>query len=119
MQKRNINTNVVCIHDYFGFYSPSVGGDSSRAFYRSALKCPKPNCWYSNVAVGDNTLASTIKRICERGGLSGYRTNHSLRATAATRMYDKGVDKQLICEKTGKSYKYVDMFSRLFIVLIV
>ena len=54
-----------------------------------------------------------------RGGLSGYRTNHSLRATAATRMYDKGVDEQLICEKTGKSYKYVDIYSRLFIVLIV
>ena len=34
-------------------------------------------------------------------------------------MYDKGVDEQLICEKTGKSYKYVDMYSRLFMVLIV
>ena len=47
LRKHNINTNVVCIHDYFGFYSPSVGADSSTAFYHSALKCPKPNCWYS------------------------------------------------------------------------
>ena len=59
------------------FHSPTVGPDSSTAFYRSALKCPKPNCWYSNVAVGHNKLASTMKRLCEQGGLSGYRTNHS------------------------------------------
>ena len=106
----HIITVVVCILYYFVFHSPTVGTDSSTAFYRSALKCPKPNCWYSNVAVGHNKLASTIKRLCEQGGLSGYRTNHSLRATAATRMYDKGVDEQLICEKTGKSCgKYVEM----------
>lgn len=28
-------------------------------------------------------------------------TNHSLRATAATRLYAAGVDEQLIAEKTG------------------
>ena len=28
--------------------------------------------------------------------------NDSLRATAATRMYDMGIDEQLICEKTGE-----------------
>ena len=74
----------------FLFCAPSVGADTSTAFYRSALLYPKPNFWYSNVAVGHNKLASTIKRLCEQGGLSGYRTNHSLRATAAIRMYDKG-----------------------------
>ena len=49
-----------------------------------------------------------MKRLCEQGGLSGYRTNHSLRATAAARMYDEGVDEQLICEKTACG-KYVEM----------
>ena len=80
--------------------SPSLK-DSGNAFYRTPLKCPKADCWYSNVPVGHNKLAGTVKRLCEEGGISGYRTNHSLRATAATRMYDMGVDEQLICEKTG------------------
>ena len=75
---------------------------SANAFYGSALKCPKPNCWYSSVPVGHNKLASTVKRLCEQAGISGYRTNHSLRATAATRMYDMEIDEQLIWEKTGK-----------------
>lgn len=44
-------------------------------------------------------LASMVKRLCEAGGIQGFKTNHSLRATAATRLYDAKVDEQLICEK--------------------
>ena len=58
--------------------------------------------------VGYNKLASTVKRLCEQAGISGYRTNHSLRATAATRMYDMEIDEQLICEKTGKRTEVIE-----------
>ena len=34
-------------------------------------------------------------------GIDGYFTNHSLRHTTATRLFDKDVDKQLIQEQTG------------------
>ena len=48
LPKCNLNNNVVCIIiHYFVFDIPTVGTDSSAPFYRSALKCPKPNCWYS------------------------------------------------------------------------
>ena len=33
--------------------------------------------------------------------MTGYKTNHSLRATAATRLFHAGVDEQLIMEWTG------------------
>ena len=72
------------------FSSPNMEPGGANVFYQSALKCPKATCWYSNVPVGHNKLASTVKRLCEQAGTSGYRTNHSLRATAATRMYDIG-----------------------------
>ena len=84
------------------FSSPNLEPGGANAFYRSDLKCPKPTCWYSNAPVGHSKLPSTMKRLCEQAGISGYRTNHSLRATAATRMYDMGIDEQLICEKTGE-----------------
>ncbi|XP_028409419.1 uncharacterized protein LOC114532024 [Dendronephthya gigantea] len=103
---------IVRLYDKYVSLCPSVGAESSTAFYRTALKCPKPNCWYSSVPVGHNKLASTVKRLCELAGLSGYRTNHSLRATAATRMYDKGVDEQLICEKTGHRSDAVRAYKR-------
>ena len=58
--------------------------------------------------VGHNKLASTVKQLCEQAGISGYRTNYSLRAAAATRMYDMGIDEQLICEKTGERTEVIE-----------
>ena len=51
--------------------------------------------------VGVHTLQETVKKMCKEGGFVGNFTNHSLRATAATRLYAAGVDEQLIAEKTG------------------
>ena len=39
--------------------------------------------------------------MCKEAGIQGYKTNHSLRATAATRLYASGVDEQLVMERTG------------------
>jgi hypothetical protein len=39
--------------------------------------------------------------MCKKAGIDGYKTNHSLRATAATRLYQSGVDEQLVMERTG------------------
>ena len=56
-------------------------------------------------------LGERVKKLCEKAGFTGKRTNHSCGSTSATRMYDCGADKQLICESTGhrsvavRSYK--------------
>ena len=84
-----------------------MASGGTNAFYRSPLKCPKSTCWYSNVPIGHNKLASKAKRLCEEAEIFGCRTNHSFRATAATRMYDMGIDEQLTCEKTGECIKVV------------
>lgn len=46
-----------------------------------------------------------MKRLCAAGGITGRKTNHSLRATAATRMFQKNVDEQLIMKVTGHQSK--------------
>ncbi len=46
-------------------------------------------------------LEGTVARLCRTAGISGYKTNHSLRATTATRLYHAGVDEQLVMERTG------------------
>ena len=43
---------------------------------------------------------------------SGYFTNHSLRASAATRLFNEGVDEQLICEQTGHRSSAVRAYKR-------
>ena len=43
--------------------------------------------WYLDKPVGENTLRQVVKTICEKGGVGRYFTNHSLRSSSATRMY--------------------------------
>ena len=66
---------------------------------------PRPNYngenWYFNQPVGVNKLQSVVKKVCKNAGLNGYNTNHSLRSTAATRMYQNSCPEQLIQEITG------------------
>ena len=70
-------------------------------FYLQPLKKPQPNRWYSTKPIGHNTLEGTVARLCKNAGIQGYHTNHSLRATTVTRLFQAGVDEQLIMEKTG------------------
>ena len=56
---------------------------------------------YSKVQVKYNTLAKTVYRICESAQIPGYKTNHSLCVSSATRLFQKGVDELLIVCGTG------------------
>ena len=52
--------------------------------------------------------------MCKNAGITGYRTNHSLTATAATRLHQSGsVEEQEIIERTGhKSIEAVRSYKR-------
>ena len=73
----------------------------SHAFYLRPLKSPTLHCWYSIKPLGHHTLRNTFSYLCKEAGISGFKTNHSLRATAATRLYQSGIDEQLVMERTG------------------
>ena len=70
-------------------------------FYLQPAKKPTSTCWYSKVPLGHTKLSSTVSRLCKMAGIEGYFTNHSLRATATSRLYHAGVDEQLVMERTG------------------
>ena len=44
------------------------------------------------------SVQKMISTMCSKAVISGYKTNHSLRATSATRLYHQGVNKQVIME---------------------
>ena len=73
------------------------------AFYLKPLEKPWADCWYTHTPVGHNMLSCTVSRLFEEAGVTGHFTKHSLRATAATRMFDAGIDEQLIMHRTGHS----------------
>ena len=70
-------------------------------FYLQPAVKPTSKCWYTSRPLGHNTLTKTMARLCATAGIEGFKTNHSLRATTATRLYQSGVDEQLVMERTG------------------
>ena len=70
-------------------------------FYLQSLKKIKPNCWYSIVPVGINSLRKVVASLLKDAGLDGFFTNHSLRRTCATCLFQAGKDVKIIKEITG------------------
>lgn len=84
------------------------------AFYLTPLKKPKNDVWFTTVPVGHNPLSQTVKRLCEAAGIQGFKTNHSLRVTSATRLFQSGLDEQLIMSRTGhRSVEGVRAYKRV------
>lgn len=71
------------------------------ALYLKPLINKKDGCWFAAQALGHNTLSTMVQKMCQNAGIVGYKTNHSLRATTASRLFHNGVDEQLIMERTG------------------
>lgn len=58
--------------------------------------------WYFETAVGHNTLKRKLKDIYALAGLDRSSiSNHSLRATSVSRLYEKGVPEKIIMERSG------------------
>ena len=64
------------------------------AFFLRPLPRQRLNQWYSCQPIGHNNL-------CKKAGIAGNRANHSLRASAATRLFHQNIPEQVIVEVTG------------------
>ena len=95
----NVDKPTRCFVRFYKGLCPKDQPD--HAFYLTPLKNPKEGCWFSRTALGHNTFRDMVKNICSQARIQGYKTNHSLQTTAATRLYQAGVDEQLVMEKTG------------------
>ena len=70
--------------------------------------------WYYNIPVGRNTLSKMVQEMCAEAGISGKKTNHSLRVTGATSLFEAGVPEKLIQQRTGhRSLESLRMYERV------
>ena len=82
-----------------------------KALYLHPCKKYMPQNWYKDSQFGENKLRSFVKDLCNKAGIPGFYTNHSLKATGCTRMYNNNVEEQVIQEISGhrslsvRSYK--------------
>lgn len=64
------------------------------------------------MVIGVHTLEKIIPAMLMEVGISGKFTLHSLRSTCATRLYERGLDEQIIQEVTGHSSNAVRAYKR-------
>ena len=88
---------------YLSKLSPAVVAEEGPFYLRPLSAIPEGDSspWYTRTPVGRNMLASMLKRMCQRGGIEGHKTNHSLRATGATQLFQAEVPEKIIQERTG------------------
>ena len=103
VQYANMENPTKCIVRLYKLYNAKCPHDRpDDAFYLKPLSKPTGDTWFQARPVG-HILGCVVKRLCASAGLQGHFTNHSLRATAATRLFKAGVDEQLIMQRTGHS----------------
>ena len=62
--------------------------------------------------MGKNTIGEYLKKIMEERGIQGHFCNHSLCKSTATRLFEKGIDPQLIKEQTGHKSEAVMRYKK-------
>ena len=84
-----------------------------KCFYLQTKKKFKPNCWFLDRPVRVNRLQGMVREVCDLADIPGFFTNHSLRATAATKLYHDDIDEQIIQEVTGHCSIAVREYKRM------
>ena len=107
-----ISNKACCPVAIISFYLSLLPANCNcSSFYLQTKKNIIPDCWFLDRPVSVNKLRDTVKELCKTAKLPGFYSNHSLRSTAATKMYHSDIYEQVIQELTGhrsipvRSYK--------------
>lgn len=97
-----VNNCHLSIVKVYNFYISKLNPRNEALFQRPILspKFIESPYWFTEQVIGKNKLAEVMKSISTSAGLSQIYTNHSVRATAITVLYQSGVDTKQICKLT-------------------
>lgn len=101
-----------CVVRLFNKYVSLRPPNAPDDLYLRPLANPKEHCWYYAQPIGINALGKIVGKLVGRLGIEGRFTNHSCRATAASRMYQNNCEEQLVMEKTGHRSSAVRGYKR-------
>ena len=107
----NINRCPVRLVDkYMGLCPPVDQKVKKRNFYLRSLTRTTPACWYSTRVLGVHSIKKTVGQLLKSADLDGFFSNHSLRRSSTTRLFQAGIDRKLIKEFTGHISDTVDKY---------
>ena len=110
----NIDNPERCLIRLYKLYMSKCPKDRpDSAFYLKPLNNPKADCWFCKILIGHNVLQQIIPNLFKAAGIEGHYTNHLLRATGATRLFEAQVDEQLIMQRTGDTSTAVRSYKRI------
>lgn len=106
----NVNSErcVVKLYEKYLAHRP----ENVNRLYLKSLNIIKDEIWYSSQPLGINTVKKVVSQMCRKAGFNGFFSNHSLRATAATRLFQHGVEEQLVAEVTGHRSTVIRNYKR-------
>ena len=93
----------VCLLDLYISKLPETATSKDLFYVRPLTQKPVTASlpWYAALPVGKNTLSSMMKRMCTAACIEGHKTNHSLRASGTTELFQAQVPEKVIQERTG------------------
>lgn len=93
----------VRLFDVFASHRPQEALSPDYPFYLSINHCRSAGAhvWYMRGKMGINHLAQMLPRMCQKAGISGRKTNHSIRRTTASRLLNAGVHATSVAMVTG------------------
>ena len=99
------HTDVVHVFRLFSAHRPESMNKIDSPFYLTPVPERRfsinKQTWYYPTPMGINTLGSLMKSACERSGIIGKKTNHSLRKSTVTELSAAGVPPHKIIKITG------------------
>ena len=101
---------VYLLDTYFEKFPPRA--TELDLFYLRPKKSPRDGVWYDNVPIGRDKLKTFLEVICREAGIGEKKTNHSLRATGATALFNAGVPEKLIRDVTGHRSNALQLYER-------
>ena len=82
-------------------YISKLHPDCIWLFQQCRSRATEEGPWYKNEPLGVNSLGNMMRTIGEVAGLSQRYTNHCVRATTITVLFNAGVEVQNIQSRTG------------------
>ena len=107
----NVNRCTVCLVDKYMSLCPPLTKPSMKPnFYLHSLERTNPAQWYSTQVVGLNTLKKTVGEMLKNTKLDGFFSNHSLRRTGISHLFQAGVPRKLIKKYSGHRSEALDRY---------
>ena len=93
-----------------GLCPPVVKGSNKWNFYLRSIVRTTPAQWYSSRVMGVNAIKKVVGEMLKDVKLDGFFSNHSLRRSGTTRLFQAGVDRKIVKEYTRHVSNAVDQY---------